>query len=195
MSVSSPKFVIPHIPKTGGDAIKQIFASLNLPEVAMAPINGDKHRPIFPCQDQDLILSFRRLPNRELSLYFHAQNYWKQERAKERYKYDTATENILHLSTSEAELTRYLKSGEFRPKYFIRSESLRSDLESVLSHYYELNASQKTIIALQPTKRPMQYNKDIWDYFTEEDVKRLYRRSPLWAEMERAAYGDLLVQL
>jgi hypothetical protein len=180
------QFVIPHIPKTGGDAIKQIVAALRLPEVTVMDITDKrKHDPVDP-GERDVVLSIRRLPARELSWLMHVQQCYGKHSGK-------GVEVLLDLRDGENEISRHLAHG-VQPAAYIRAESLRSDLATILARYYTLTSRQESQIVSTPTKAARKYDHRRASHFTDEQIRELYRRSPTWSEHERRAYGDLLVE-
>ena len=190
--VISPHFVLPHIGKTGGDAIKQIINALGLVDISTSDISEkNKHRKVFPDKHQDLVLSFRRLPARVLSLYYHHKLSTTTFPNMEMLKKEAA-EFILKYDKSEVDLVRYLRNGELRPKHCVRSENLRSDLEAMLSKYYSLTDEQRAIIVSQETKEMNEYDHGIFSHFTQKQLVQLYEKSPVWAEIESQFYGNLL---
>ena len=38
----------------------------------------------------------------------------------------------------------------------------------------------------------IEYDHDVANWFTAEQVRLLYRNNPLWAEVERGVYGDVV---
>ena len=192
--VISPHFVLPHIGKTGGDAIKQIINELGIMDISTSEIGeNNKHRKVFPDKNQDLVLSFRRLPARALSLYYHHKITATTFPNMEMLKKDAA-EFILKYDVSETDLVRYLKKGELRPKYCVRSENLRSDLAVMLSQYYSLTDEQRATIVSQQTKAKHQYDHGIFSHFTQSQLAQLYEKSPVWTEIESQFYGNLLTE-
>jgi len=185
--IESDRFIIGHIPKTGGDAVKQIIESLGLPGVSMNWI-GDpkKHDPITEDPGKSYILTLRRLPERELSGYYHCVIHEGIEPVAD------PAEWILERCLSEEALQRHTLNGLFRPDFVIRSEDLRDDLLAVLRHFYDLTARQEILVQTTPTKGSNVYNRSIEDHFTKDQIQELYNRSPLWREIEEQAYGGSL---
>ena len=179
--IRTPHFMICHIGKTGGDAIKQITSRLRLPECEIiAPKNGAKHHARDP-RGRDLIMSIRRLPNRELSWYQHMVQYYRK-------RLPPPATCLLNKLDGEHAITAHLQWGD--PKHYIRSEHLREDLEKVLSIYYDLTDTQRDIIHNAKTKKTMKYNRNLAAYFTDEEIAKLYELSPNWSRCEKEAYGS-----
>ena len=188
--VIAPQFVIGHIGKTGGDAVKAIISELHLPNVEIVPIaKPQKHNPPNR-KDKDLILTIRRLPSRELSVFYHFKNYDKMPTPHEGKDIGQwIIENQIKLEVyAENELKKHTKNGKSPVQYYIRSEHLRDDLANVLSNYYDLTDEQREIISKAKTKPTMTYCRDLNYYFTDDMIKALYDSSPLWSEAEKIAY-------
>jgi len=187
--IKTSRFVIPHIGKTGGDAIKLIVARLNLPDIQqLIGVNKpSKHWPVDP-QGRDLVLPIRQLPRREISWLMHHKKYGKKWR-------DKGVRWILEQLDGERELEKHLSFG-VRPKYYIRSEFLRRDLIRVLRHYYKLTNHQLHLCLKAPTKARIQgYNRRMGSHYRLWQIVKLYDGSPLWSQCERDAYGRLLTDI
>lgn len=186
--IETPRFIIPHIPKTGGDAIKLIVARLGLPDLKLIGVEKpEKHNPKNP-DGRDLVLPIRQLPRRELSWLKHNQIYMN------RYG-GFGAEFILQELNGERCINSHLRFGVW-PRFYIRSEFLRRDLVRVLKHYYpELTRRELRVIREAPTKPTMRYNRNLGDHFTFAQMRTLYAESPNWSKCEREAYGGLLTDI
>lgn len=117
--IIAPSFIISHLGKTGGDAIKDIMRALKLPEIIVVPKQSPlKHLSLVPNDRQDLILSFRRLPSRVISIYFHAKHYGPQSLRDLWIRGGTLAEDMLfRCDYMEASLNQMLCWGHVQPKY------------------------------------------------------------------------------
>jgi hypothetical protein len=181
------KFFIPHIGKTGGDAIKSICKNLNLKIIDIKEdLKKGKHVPPRHLFDKkDMVLSIRRLPSREISkinqlVYVDKTLTWKDIGNPSTY--------ILDKCQAEIEIKRNTNDGQIEVKKFIRSEYLLEDLEQVLSFYFQLNENQKKLIKKIPTKKPLSYERDWFYWFEPEEILELYEKSPVWRKYEKLAY-------
>lgn len=185
------KFFIPHIGKTGGDAIKIIAKKLNLPIINIKEdLKKGKHVPpkhLFG--KKDMVLSIRKLPNREISkinqlVYIDKTITWAEVKDPALW--------ILKECQAEKEIKKNTNDGKVKVKYFIRSEYLREDFERVLSKYFKLSQSQKNIIKNTKTKDTLTYCRDVSHWLTDEQVDLLYSLSPIWSKYEKIAYFNKL---
>jgi hypothetical protein len=88
----------------------------------------------------------------------------------------------------------YTKDGSVLPKYFIRVEHLREDLEQVLQRYYKEDMGpdrKRTIRNFRTKALRVKYDRNVANYFTEEQIADLYAKDPLWAQIESEAYQDV----
>jgi hypothetical protein len=88
----------------------------------------------------------------------------------------------------------YTKDGSVLPKYFIRVDNLRGDLEKVLQRYYkeDIGSDRKhTIRNFHTEALRVKYDCNVTSYFTEAQIADLYAKDPLWEQIEREAYQDV----
>ena len=183
-------FYFCHIPKTGGDAIKKLCEQLKLPKIKIHDVDdGTKHAYIYR-EGKDFIMSIRRLPYHALSLY-HEMRFQTPETVPE-LDCQGIGEWALEGCHAEGLATVYTNKLANIPDYFVRSETLRSDLAVVLGRYYGLGSERHRIIHEGTTKKTWEYNRDLINYFTKDQIKELYRQAPSWAQLEQQAYGDNL---
>jgi hypothetical protein len=193
--ILAPRFVIGHIGRTGGDAIKQIVAALNLPEVSVSSIDDPQKHNQPPMDGRDLVLSIRRLPARELSLIeFFACRPSKRDILARRPGESVGELMLRHLN-GERMIRRMTRAGTRPVVHLIRSEHLRSDLAAVLGKYYRLNGRRLEAIHATKTKPRLDYKRRLLQRFTKDEIARLYERSPIWSELERRVYGNLLIDV
>lgn len=199
--IEAPEFVIAHLTKTGGDAIKNIVRALKLPNVVITQPKLEKHIPIKDTGGKDFILSFRRLPARAVSLYWHVLTK-KSDSMKDEYFpngtddiRETLGQCIMRCNNHDHTLACHLQGGKHTPAHVITSENLRRDLLDTLKHYYRFNKEQRQIIFKARTKKRNPYLPNVRIYLTEEEIRQLYLSNPVWTDLERQVYGDLMVEL
>jgi len=188
------KFFIPHIGKTGGDSIKAICKEMNLPIVNIKEdMKKGKHKPpkhLFG--KKDAVLSIRKLPHREISKINQLVQIDKTITWEEVVN---PAEWILKELQAEREIKNNTINGKLDVKFFIRSEFLLEDLELVLDYYFDLTQEQKEKIYTIKTKDKLEYNRNVSDWFTPEQIKELYRKSPTWKKYENLAYEKPIIKL
>jgi len=190
--ITSPAFVIAHIARTGGEAIKAILRNLKLPDVQCTKLHDIQQHATPDLRGRDLILSIRRLPARELSHIKLAYFLDHLPTTSQRLRNETIGRFAIRLLNGEGQIKRITDNDRTPVAHYIRSEFLRSDLHAVLAQYFPLTAAQTDIITVTTTKRREHYDHDITQHFTHEDIAELYHRSPTWTKHERAAYGSTL---
>lgn len=190
--ITSPRFVLAHIPRTGGTAIKQITATLNLPDIQIITTPHLEQHKTPDLRGRDLILSIRRLPQRELSHFKLAYQTATLHITDQRRPNETIGQFATRMLSGEAQIIRMTAAGQSPVIHYIRMERLRDDLAAVLSRYFPITVEQRTLIETARTQPPLQYDHDIAQYFTAEDIAELYRRSPHWTRHEKRAYGRTL---
>jgi len=139
----------------------------------------------------DKILNIRRLPNYIMSIANHGNKY---------HNFDINKKLLLngyynnHKNSHVDEILKfYIEDKE--PTYWLRTENINKDFINVIKNYYNLNCN--VIKRLLKIKRNVNkdYNKDIFNYFTSNEIMQLYRNAPLWSYYERKVYGNLLYEI
>lgn len=186
--ITTPKFVIGHIPKTGGDAVKQICAAvfetgLEHDYSIDSLFSETKHRGFSgdePCR----VLGIRRLPAYALSHAYHrhilgGERLWTPDKT-------------VDVCNADAALKEFTQDFKLDIRYWIRQEFLRDDLIWLFRAFYpaQFSARHRHIINNCPTKSAMTYNHDVSNFFTTEHIYALYERNPRWAELEQELYTE-----
>ncbi len=188
--VIGPRFIIGHIGKTAGDAVKQIVEALHLPSVSVVPVASPWKHWTFrqwggDLASRELALSIRRLPAFLLSQYHH--------RLRDgRLPQPLIPDEICQDYMADFYVRLYTDEGRLKIDHWLRSESIRADLTALLSRHFQLTEQQKNCIATAATKRKMRYNHDVSTFFTIQQLDSMYARNPLWARIEQQVYGNLL---
>ena len=76
--------------------------------------------------------------------------------------------------------------------HWIRTEYLEDDFVSVFSRYLDMTG--KDLSALSTKINSTDYARDLGKWYSREDMESLYRKNPLWSELERKVYGNLLYE-
>ena len=74
--------------------------------------------------------------------------------------------------------------------HWLRTENLRDDFVSVFRRYLEIEG--KDVSALAEKKNSNDYSRDLAKWYSHGEMEGLYDENPLWAELERSVYGNLL---
>lgn len=192
--VIAEPFVWAHLPKTGGDATREMLCAVpGLVRFADPPDSNDKHMPFFG-REQEIagkqrVMNIRRLPAWTLSGAHHKSvhgvypDYAQQP-------LETPEEMT---STSEADdLLRWMTDhGRLGVERWLRAESLREDLLGLLDELGLLNGDARTAVLAVGRVNEGSYDRGDVGGFTHEQIRRLYELNPTWAEIERRVYGGV----
>jgi hypothetical protein len=193
--IASKRFIWLHVPKTGGHtvqaALKAAGVELTPEEIAHEGLRQRELRdPAFAVGDRVVVAGLRRLPHWILS-----RVHYEASRAPYRL---VSREMLLRGEFFE-------RSGEInraddyaavfddpRITRWVRLENLQEDF---VRHFGDLLdgrvrlAARKLRRFINPTY--VSYIKDPRFFFTLDELKALYAANPVWAELERRAYGGL----
>jgi hypothetical protein len=199
--VIGEKFAWGHIGKTGGDATA-IFFSCFEDELRMhIDGSGDptKHdyfqdRGISD-ENRILILNIRRLPSLILSQIYH----WNQQDSINFVDdvllngWKLPNEQVLR-TIGDVSIRGY--KANFKISRWFRCEYLMDDFADFIIDYVPYSR-EKIIDKIKSvyTKPYAQYDTDLASYWTLEDIEKMYENNPLWANIEKEVYGNLLVPL
>ncbi len=190
--VIGERFAWAHLPKTGGDATQAMLAvAPKLVRFADPVDSHDKHVPFFARADDVrgklLAMNIRRLPDWTLSVARH------KARVGEHPDYRPVpmlSAEALAESTEGDDTLRWMTGGgQFAVDRWLRTEHLADDVISLLG---ELGALDDRVeAAVRSVGRVNEAPAEPALELTEDQVSGLYERNPTWAEIERAAFGDL----
>ena len=191
------RFAWAHMGKTGGDAVYQLFALLpDLVLHADEPSNPRKHhtfrkRGAEILNKPILALNIRRLPSWQLSIIQHRSRHGDPH--DPRPVPIPPADEVIGRGQPDHTLLRFTDNGTLTIHHWLRIEHLRTDFITFVSELRSLKDEERQCILEQPTKSAGRYNHDVASYFTEEQIRLLYERNPVWTSIERRVYGDLLI--
>jgi hypothetical protein len=182
-----------HMGKTGGDATFALFQCVpDLIEWAHPITDPDKHRNFesLGVVRDTYALNIRRLPSLVLSYVHHAK----------RYGLDATLPKGTRLSPDEASrfdrpermIRNHTARGRITIDRWLRMESLREDFLDLAWTLRPLSGDEEAAIRHVATKPPMDYDHDVFAFFSADQIDSLYRSNPTWAHFEREVYGSLL---
>lgn len=184
--IVSDYFVIGHIPKTGGDAAKQIIKKMNLPGVLCDSITKKvKHCPASIRSSKPLVLTIRQLPSWIVSYFHepHATRFYPECFRTDPQRYFSEWFDIEKGSADE-----FLKRQYHKPTIWLRQERLRQDIWELLSKHFELTSHHKSIVFDSGTKGPRLYDHCVDHWLNSRQIEELYNTNPLWKTCESEAY-------
>ena len=184
------------MPKTAGDATCLMLTSVpGLVQFADPGDSNDKHMPFFG-READvagklLAMNIRRLPAWALSGAQHKARYGVHPSYR-----PGALETLDQITsrTDADDLLRWMTDhGRFQIDRWLRAEQLEADVLDLLGALGELTATVRKAVLAVGRVNEGAYPREPEREFTAEQIARLYRMNPGWAEVERRAYGALPV--
>jgi SAM-dependent methyltransferase len=133
-------------------------------------------------------MNIRRLPAWILSMAQHMRTHgpWPDGR---RHYMPTADEMVEDIYADYA-LRRMTDGPRFPVQAWLRQEHLAEDVAALLERFGQLTDAARQGIASVPYLAKG-YDHDLEATFTAEQIRRMYRLNPGWAEAEQRVYGDL----
>jgi hypothetical protein len=190
--VIGDRFVWAHLPKTGGDATAAMFAAVpGLVRFADAPDSQDKHLPFFGRESELhgrlLVMNIRRLPAWTVSAGHHAAKHGVHPDYK---PIPLPSADELTSSADADGLLRWMTDqGRIEVNRWLRSESLEEDVLALLDELGVLTADVRERVPAVGRVNVGSYASDEIA-FSDTQVRRLYELNPMWAAIERRAYGS-----
>jgi hypothetical protein len=190
--VITDTFVWAHLPKTGGDATRRMLLAVpGLVRFADPADSEDKHLPFFAREDETAgrhrVMNIRRLPAWALS--------GAQHKARHGLHPEYTPLPLESLDTiarrTDADLLRWMTDhGRLAVNRWLRAESLEQDLIAFLDDGGLLDGAARSAIQAVGRVNQGDYDGSLIAGFTDEQLARLYAANPVWAEVERAVYGE-----
>lgn len=193
--VIGKNFAWAHMPKAAGDTTYALFAAIpRVIEHADPPTTNDKHA-LFSArrtevEGKTLLLNLRRLPEWTLSYCLYTARhglYPDFVPMPMRSPREMVEDNL-----GDKHLRWYTEDGAFTISSWLRTEHLVEDFLTVMSTLTDVTLGERAAIEAVDAQNAHHYDRDLASWFTSEQVQVLYESNPIWAETERAIYGDLL---
>lgn len=194
--VIGDEFAWAHLPKTGGDTTRTLFESF--PGLVLFADAGDvnaKHTTFHErrgtVRGKLLAMNLRRLPAWVLSRAHHV--------ARDGVWPDFAPlpmPSVAELAQStlpDERLEHFAFRGPLRVERWLRVEHLREDFLALVAELTEVTPAQARRVRDLPALDVAVYDREPRNWFSEEQLARMYDRNPRWAALERELYGELIV--
>lgn len=188
------RFAWGHLGKTGGTATERLFQLF--PELivhADETVTNAKH-DVFAARRADvkgkrLLLNLRRLPSWLLSFHQHKARWG----VFPDYKPSPVpcADSIAASSAADEYLDGFLDDGRFKIHRWIRTEYLKSDFLAAISEFTDVPFHRRVAVRDLEMVNAMEYDHDVMGWFSQAQIKRMYRNNPLWASIEAEIYPDL----
>lgn len=195
-------FVWEHIPKTGGDTtvalfkiLKSLGYKLSIDDVNYSLKHKNHQERKISIGNKYLILNVRRLPYLILSTAFHFHNYDGLRLIDFKLDVKNTRPSIGHKiygvpinyrTIGDDYVSRYCKHHKIK---WIRCENLVEDFSKIMSKYFNFDPK---LLEKAKSKKRNNYNSNIFDYWTINEIKQIYHNNPCWSNIENEVYGSLL---
>jgi len=194
--VISESFVWGHVPKTGGTAMRAMFAIFGeLVQYADPSNSVQQHTPFRDREEQvrgkKLALNLRRLPSWILSREHHKAQ-WGLHPDYVPVPMDTPDE-MASSSFPDFRLGTFLDEGRFEIDHWLRTEVLTTDFLAFISEYTSVSEEQRRQVMDLDRLNSNKYDRELDNWFTADQIERLYASNPVWAGIEEKLHGGLLV--
>ena len=195
-------FIWMHFPRCAGTFTEQLLhkyysANSDIAFDEIDPGNVIWHQSVVERENnlgvklsgRDIICNFRRLP-----YWIISRIRYEKKRAGIFYDKELYTRGIFnhrkgYQRTADMVLSKYLLQEVHS---WIRVEYLEIDFMKVFSKYLDVQAKvQKSDFESFVNASGGKSNLDEW--FTPEDLNRIYNACPLWAKTENEVYGNILI--
>jgi hypothetical protein len=193
--VIGERFAWGHLQKTGGDATWELFRLFpQLVEFADPRNTEAKHASFAERADQVrgklLVSNIRRLPSWTLS--------WAQHRARLSKRPDgspvpmNSPRQMITVPRGDMRLALLTGDGEFPVERWLRMEHLAEDFADFLAGLIEVSDDDRARVAGFARVNALEYDHEVGNWFTAEQIGRLYEANPVWTDIERQVYGGLM---
>jgi hypothetical protein len=190
------RFAWAHLPKTAGSATLELFRLF--PELIVfgdfAETN-DKHTPFrerrADVAGKTLSLNIRRLPFWVLSRAQHAARWgvWPDYEPIQMASADDLSES----SFPDSRIAIFTDEGRIEIDDWLRMENLAEDFLAFISKFTDVTEERRAQVLGLPPVNAHEYDHEIRSWFSAEQIARMYKRNPVWANLERSIYGNLYV--
>lgn len=192
--VIGDRFAWGHLEKTGGDATLELFGAL--PEIVRFADPRDTHEKhaYFPQREDQvrgkvLALNIRRMPAWILSKAQHEARYGTHPDYEPGPMASPA--QMAQSTDPDQRLAAITGRGRFPVDRWIRTEFLARDFVAFVSEFAELTLEKRAEIerlARAHEDAAPAYDHHVEHWFSDEHLRAMYERNPVWAALERRLY-------
>ena len=193
--VIGERFAWAHLPKTGGMATERMFGLFPALVVYADPDDTDEKHATFRARRRMLdgkllAMNLRRLPFWVLSRaqYVSREGIWPD--------YDPIpfppVAELAESSFPDSRIHLYTDDGRFSIERWLRTESLAEDFLRFASEFTDVTAEQRDAVLGLGQVNAQEYDHRLEEWFTANQVRRMYERNPAWAAIEEELYGGLV---
>jgi hypothetical protein len=191
--VIGERFAWAHLPKTGGSATLEMFQLFpELIVLADTEDSNSKHTRFDEREAQvagkQLVMNIRRLPFWVLSRAQHVAR-WGVFPDYKPIPMPSADE-LADGDFPDTRLTLYTAGDRFNIDRWMRMEHMAEDFLEFISQHADVTEERRAAIGGIGMVNTHDYDRDLANWFTPDQLKRMYERNPQWEALERQLYGD-----
>jgi hypothetical protein len=82
--------------------------------------------------------------------------------------------------------------GQIRIDRWLRTEHLEEDVLSLLKDLGAASPGVVRLVGAVGRRNAASYDHDLATHFSATQIRQMYERNPVWAEIERSTFGNLL---
>ena len=192
--VIGERFAWAHLPKAGGSATQELFRIFPELIVFADPDDTNDKHALFRdraemIRGKLLAMNLRRLPFWVLSRAQHAadEGVWPEYKPIPM----DSPQKLSESSFPDTRIALFTDEGRIRIDRWLRMERLADDFLHFVSELTDVDDERRRRVAELGPVNLRSYDHEVDNWFTREQVKRMYERNPNWARLEREIYGDL----
>jgi len=200
-------FVWAHFGKTGGNSTLKMFSIIDRAVEFSDPIDNHEKHLSFEIREEGLGISFkdkvRMLNIRRLHSWILSHINFQNQVYNVPVN-DKLLEGIVNIGDPRTVLTDDLTYQEMHVDegliyydyknvdHWFRTEHLANDFISTMCAFADISDQEKSTIRNVQENVNLNYDRKIQGHLTPEEISLLYENCPIWAEMEKKIYGDIL---
>ena len=191
--VIGERFAWGHLPKTGGEATRAMFS--HVPELVRfsdPPNTLDQHKTFAERRDQVegkvLSLNIRRLPAWILSREQHRSRWGVHP---ENRPMPMPSPDEMASSTVPDERLGAFMAGGLEIDRWLRTEHIVDDFLAFVAEFTDMSDELSNRIRGIGRINFNVYTRSLDEWFTPEQIEKLYAHNPRWREVEESVYGSL----
>jgi hypothetical protein len=184
-------FAWAHIPKAAGDMTASLFGIFpEIIEYADALNGNDKHAKFHERQVEGklLALNIRRLPSWILSSAQHkaTRGLYPDYKPLPMESPRAMSESMV----ADQRLALFTDGGRLKIDRWLRVEYLTDDFLDFVGRFTNVDPEREATVCSFPRINTGNYDREVGNWFTPEQIDRMYARNPAWAVIEQRVYGD-----
>jgi hypothetical protein len=188
-------FAWAHLPKAGGDATQAMFESVpGLVAFADPTDSNDKHLAFSNRRElvsgKLLVMNIRRLPAWILSASHHKARAGIHPEFRPLPM--ASAEEMAENTEGSGALWWMTEGGQIGIDRWLRTEHLQEDVLSLLEDVGAVGPGVARLVGAVGRRNAANYDHDLATWFSAAQIRQMYERNPLWAGIERSAFGNLL---